>query len=770
MKERAVFRSFLQGGFECSTHKLKTGRRLDLIGSTRHDSLAEQDYLRCKEFGILTVREGLRWHLIQPRPGVQDFASALPILRASQKLGIQVVWDLFHFGWPDHLNIFDPAWVDALAELAAGFGKLLRSETSETPFVAPINEISFVSWAGGHAAHINPYEKGRGHELKRQLVRAAIRASDALRSELPDVRLVSPEPVIHIVGEPDSADDIRQAEEYRMAMFEAWDMLAGRVHTDLGGAESYLDIIGVNYYDRNQWWNYGETIWLGEPQYRPFRKILQEVYERYRRPMFVSETGTEDASRPEWFAYISQEVRAAMQAGVSMHGICLYPILNHPGWNDDRHCHNGLWDYPEPDGSREVYEPLAAEIRRQEKGKKEENNMKHSSSVQHDLVCLSHLRWSFVFQRPQHLMSRFARHRRVLYVEEPVFEESGEPKLVSKVCDQTGVEVITPHLPEDLRRRASAVISDLLARLFRSKNIQNPIAWFYTPMAIESFPASVAPAAMVYDCMDELTGFKGAPPELRLLEERLLKSADLVFTGGISLFEAKRAGHPRVHAFPSGVDVSHFAQARCVKDEPADQIAIARPRLGYAGVIDERMDLELVAGIAALRPDWQLIMLGPVVKIQPESLPKAPNIHWLGMKDYRELPQYFAGWDVALMPFALNDATRFISPTKTPEYLAAGLPVISTAIRDVVRPYGELGLARIACNAHEFVDGAEQAMAFGMSLKWRERADDFLQTLSWDSTWASMNRLIETLLLAIERGEESAAPVRRNQQGEAAHV
>jgi len=327
----------------------------------------EQDYRRLKEFGMLTAREGLRWHLIERESGVRDFSTVLPFLHAAQEAGIQIIWDLLHFGWPDHLNIFEPDWVKSFAEFAAGFAGLLRRETSDISFVVPINEISFFSWAGGDTAHINPFTRGRGHELKRQLVSGAIQASHALRSELERIQLVSAEPVIHIVGDPARPDDVIQAEQYRSAMFEAWDMLAGRAHPDLGGDESCLGIIGVNYYDRNQWWNYGETIWRGAPEYRPFRHILQEVYERYHRPMFVAETGTEDAARPSWFAYISEEVRAAISAGVPVRGVCLYPILNHPGWDDDRHCYNGLWDYPDPNGSRKLFEPLAREIQTQEK-------------------------------------------------------------------------------------------------------------------------------------------------------------------------------------------------------------------------------------------------------------------------------------------------------------------------------------------------------------------------------------------------------------------
>jgi hypothetical protein len=366
MPSPILFKSFWQAGFECSTHVLKSGKRLDLVASTGHDLWADQDFVRLREVGILTASEGLRWHLIETRPGRYDFTSAQRMLEAAQRHGIQIIWDVLHFGWPSNLDIFTPGWVDSFAAFAGVFGRILRAESPDVAFVAPINEVSFLAWAGGDTAYLNPFAREQGAQLKRQLIRGAIHASEALLAEVPGVRLVSPEPVIHIVGDPNRPEDIRQAAEYRSAMFEAWDMLTGRAQPELGGKEKYLDIIGVNYYDRNQWWNFGKTIWRNEAEYRPFREILGEVYDRYRRPIFVSETGTEDDDRANWLAYIAEEVRAAIGAGVDLQGICLYPILNHPGWDDDRHCFNGLWDYPGPSGAREIFKPLAEEMERQQ--------------------------------------------------------------------------------------------------------------------------------------------------------------------------------------------------------------------------------------------------------------------------------------------------------------------------------------------------------------------------------------------------------------------
>jgi UDP-galactopyranose mutase len=356
-----------------------------------------------------------------------------------------------------------------------------------------------------------------------------------------------------------------------------------------------------------------------------------------------------------------------------------------------------------------------------------------------DLICLSHLRWNFVFQRPQHLMTRFAKERRVFFFEEPIFD-TATPEL--RTTRDQGVYVCEPHLPRDLSPAAvTAELRRLLYELHNRFTIDRPVMWYYTPMAL-AFARDLTASAIVFDCMDELSAFHGAPPELLKHEAELLTRADLVFTGGQSLYEAKRERHRRVYAFPSSVDVPHFASARQTKTDPADQASIPHPRLGFFGVVDERMDLGLLDAVASARPEWQIVMLGPCVKIDPSTLPRHPNIHYLGMKKYGELPSYLSGWDVALLPFAKNDSTRFISPTKTPEYLAAGRPVVSTSVRDVVRPYGEQELVHIADRPDDFIRAIERALE-PPSQDWRDRVDRFLSELSWDRTWSEMSALID---------------------------
>ncbi|PYQ64326.1 MAG: glycosyl transferase [Acidobacteria bacterium] len=377
---------------------------------------------------------------------------------------------------------------------------------------------------------------------------------------------------------------------------------------------------------------------------------------------------------------------------------------------------------------------------------------------QPDLVCLSHLRWDFVYQRPQHLMSRFARDRRVFFVEEPVFEDG--PARLDVGERPGGVLVAVPRLPHGLpQEEVEAAQRDLLQGMLADHGVSDYVLWYYTPMAL-GFSAGLAPAAVVYDCMDELSLFRGAPPALLERERRLLEIADLVFTGGQSLYEAKRERHPSVHAFPSSIDAEHFGRARRPCPEPADQAAIPRPRLGYFGVIDERIDLDLLAAAADARPAWQWVMIGPVVKIDPETLPRRSNLHYLGMKAYDELPSYLAGWDAALMPFAANESTRFISPTKTPEYLAGGRPVVSTPIHDVVRPYGELALVEIAEDPEAFVAAAERSMrrlGEGSPEReaWLAQVDEFLSRGSWSRTFRHMSDLIDGAVLRRRGGPDA---------------
>lgn len=380
------------------------------------------------------------------------------------------------------------------------------------------------------------------------------------------------------------------------------------------------------------------------------------------------------------------------------------------------------------------------------------------------LVVFSHLRWSFVYQRPQHLMSRLARHRPVLFIEEPV-HDAGPVRLDSSWQGRK-LEVLTPRTPlpsPGFTTEQALLLRPVLRRALQERGLHSPMAWLYTPMALP-LARALDPALWIYDCMDELSAFKGAPAELPERERELMGLADLVLTGGPALYEAKRALHPRVHCMPSAVDVAHFQPAvqdpvatRCAEEV---QGALARPRLGFFGVIDERMDLALLARLADARPQWQIVMVGPVVKIDPASLPKRPNIHWPGMQSYQVLPALMAGWDVCLMPFALNESTRFISPTKTLEYLAGEKPVVSTPVPDVERLYG--AVVRIAGTPEAFIQACEQALHETPAQR-RQRlthAMDVVASYSWDGSAQVVHQLLQDAQAARQAGEGARSAVR----------
>ncbi len=398
------------------------------------------------------------------------------------------------------------------------------------------------------------------------------------------------------------------------------------------------------------------------------------------------------------------------------------------------------------------------------------------------LLCLSHLRWDFVFQRPQHLLTRACLEFDVVFVEEPECGGAQPPRMRVRRTPE-GVTVATPLLPDGLDEPGSASAQrGLLDALLDATGRRPEVVWYYSPMFL-AVAGHLDAAVVVYDCMDELSLFRGAPPRLQQQEAALFARADLAFCGGRSLHEAKRGRHPSVHLFASSIDASHFRPARgAALPDPADQAALRHPRVGYFGVIDERIDLALVEAVARLRPEWEIVMLGPLAKLEPGALPRASNLHWLGGRRYAELPNYLAHWDAGLMPFALNEATRFISPTKTPEFLAAGVPVVSTPVADVVRdwggqdwgsqdwgsqdrggqgsvPAGGTGgaLVRIAADAAGVVAALEATLAEPRA-PWLARVDARLALMSWDMTWAAMLAEIRAALARPALARPTPAP------------
>lgn len=376
-----LFSSYFLGGFECSTHRRHDGQRLDLVESTQHGRRVVKDYRQLTQHGIHTARDGLRWYRIERSPGRYDWTSFLPMLRAARDNGVQVIWDLCHYGWPDDIDIWKPEFVDRFARFAEAAARVVRDETDAVPFYCPVNEISYLAWAGGDVARFHPLGRERGTELKNQLVRAAIAAIEAVRGVDPRARFVHTDPLIHVVSDPYSSNERHEAENYRSAQYQSWDMLAGILCPELGGKPEYLDIIGVNYYGDNQWMLGGLTadveqqstgrpfriLELGHPLYRPFRDLLIETYGRYGRPILIAETGAESGSQAVWLRYVADEVRCAIACGIPVEGICLYPIIHYPGWLDNRHCECGLLGIADEQDRRAIDEGVANTLSREQR-------------------------------------------------------------------------------------------------------------------------------------------------------------------------------------------------------------------------------------------------------------------------------------------------------------------------------------------------------------------------------------------------------------------
>ncbi|SEO83327.1 Protoporphyrinogen oxidase [Nitrosovibrio sp. Nv6] len=776
-----IFRSYWQAGYEGADHINISGVPISMNNATKHTDLAYDDYLLLKDFEIGTIRESVGWRSVE-KDGRFDFSPIQKRARAAQELGLQVIWTLCHYGWPDDIDVYSPDFVDRFALYCHRVVDYLESFSSAdtVSIYSPINEISFLSWGWvkNRLISSNPAAND-GVELKRQLVRATLKSCEVIWEINPSARILHCDPLIHVVAPHGRPELIDQAREHRESQFEAWDMLCGNRDPELGGAPHFLDLIGLNYYHSNQWqidhtdqWQLGRSLsWhLDHPRRVPLYNLLNEVYHRYRRPMILSETSHVGSGRGAWVKEVAQQAVMARKLGVDLHGICLYPIVDRPDWDDPQRWHkSGLWEVntqgeKEKHYQRILSEPYAAGLYDAQRLTK--SLFSHHFSTQAPptiqgvpmttIIVFSHLRWDFVYQRPQHLLSRLAENYKIVFIEEPIFHEHDSFLETSE--PGPNVTVLKPHTPVAVPGFHDEQLPHLikLMRQFIALEEEH-IAWFYTPMALPLLQ-ELQPALVIYDCMDELAAFKNPPKQMLQRENALLKVADLVFTGGPSLYRAKRERHPNVHCFPSSVDIVHFEQALDRSNAHPAHEEIPGPRLGYYGVIDERIDMELIARIADTHPRWQVVLVGPIVKIDPASLPHRHNIHYLGQQPYKALPHLLAGWNVCLLPFALNEATRFISPTKTLEYMAAELPIVSTPITDVVDLYGEV--VSIAASPQAFIKACEDSLLTTPEEHKRNivRMRELVSATSWNMTAEKMHELMQLTSAQKEESMSAARP------------
>ena len=776
------YASFWMAGFEGADHVNSHGAPLDMVQATGHHEHYDDDFRRIAALGIRTVRESVGWRIAEPGiPGGPrfDFSRALRTAESAQRHGLQILWTLMHYGRPVGIDVFDDAFAARLAAFAGAAARALRDTGGLAPVYTPVNEISFLAWAIAETNLIHPFRRETvqrqgsdgaridvGWDAKVRLVRGALAAIDAVRAEDPRARFLHVEPLVHIVApqrEPHLADRAAEIAGYQ---WQACDMLAGALMPELGGSPQALDLIGVNYYPNCQWELGGGSLeWhLDDSRRVPLASLLRTAWKRFDRPLLVSETSHVGAGRSRWMRDIAHQVAFARQTGVPVVGACLYPIIDRPDWDDLAHWHHsGLWDIePGVDGAaprRKIHLGYAKALLRSQRLL---SHIPVSETPMQHLIVFSHLRWDFVFQRPQHLLSRLASHYRVVFIEEPVHTDG--PAYLGRSTPSPNVEVLRPHTSVDaggFHDDQLSALQPMVARYLADNAIDDYVVWFYTPMALPMLGV-LEPEAVVYDCMDELSAFKNAPRQLRQRETALLKRADLVVTGGPRLYEAKRGLNANVLCLPSAVDANHYSAARAMADLPAvrraDEVhgAMGGPRLGFFGVIDERLDIDLVARLADADPRWQIVMAGPVVKIDEAALPRRANLHWLGQQPYALLPQLVARWDVCLMPFALNESTEFISPTKTLEYMAAGKPVVSTRIHDVMAMFSDE--VAIADGAPAFIDACRAALGESPAAASRRgaRMQATVARFSWDESADTVRR---AMMAASERKAPAAAPV-----------
>jgi protoporphyrinogen oxidase/glycosyltransferase involved in cell wall biosynthesis len=740
------------GGFEGADHVNGSGTALSMAVDSGHLARLDTDYRRLRRMGFSAVRESLGWRTCEQGDGF-NFQSLHARMQAAERAGLQIRWTLMHYGVPADLDLLDgneTAFVERFAAFCQATATALADYGSPSPrLINPINEISFLSWAATHTGLIHPHAGDRPEEagrLKSLLIRAALAGCSAFRRVDPAARMLWVEPLIHVVAPLASPALRQQAERLHAGQFEVLDALLGRVQPSLGGAPGYVDLIGVNYYHGNQWeaGSQRPLDWhRADPQRVPFSRLLVKLQQRYGVPITLSETSHVGSGRAAWLSDIAQQVRYAADAGARLEGICLYPVVDRPDWESPLHWHqSGLWDVQ----PNLALKPLSLVRDYARAYLQARTSLAHHIPLQpgrngmQQLLVFSHLRWDFVYQRPQHVLSRLGQRWPIVFFEEPVHDPDREAWLeVLQPC--IGVTVLRPHSPlaDPGFADAQFPVLDALLHAWLAEHGEPEMAvWLYTPMALPLLQ-SLQPVAIIYDCMDQLGAFKDAPERLMDRERTLLDIAGVVFTGGPSLYDAKQPHNPNVVCFPSSVDVAHFAQARRERDPAA---RAAAPRLGFFGVLDERLDLPLLDALATAHPGWEIDLVGPVVKIDPQSLPRAANLHYLGQRGYDELPALIAGWDVCLLPFALNASTAYISPTKTLEYMAARKPVVSTAVRDVIRLYAD-GV-QVAVSSEDFIAACDAALGERETTR-RNRIvdqDRLTSATSWDQTADAMAECI----------------------------
>ncbi|MGA0609344.1 glycosyltransferase [Caldimonas sp. KR1-144] len=772
-------RSFWIGGFEGADHVNRAGERLDMAAANGHLRMLAEDYTAARELGIGAVRESVGWRIAEPRERRRRLARACEMAEQARRAGVQVLWSLMHHGLPDDLSLDDDRLVERFAEFAYDVASALAPYHDDAPVYTPIDEIGLAAWGAASGMFGRPGEppvltppdtpaqraqsEARSERIRRRLVTAALRATAAIRAADSRARFMAIEPLGHVVAAARADEPL--ARQANASQWRVLDMLLGREAPELGGQERALDLIGLCHYASSQWElpSQQRLAWDGsDPRRRPLAELLDEAARRYRRALLL-QTSHVGSERTAWLHEVCAQARAAQRRRVPLAGLCLYPLVDRNDWDDTAVWHHsGLWDIrddaqPQPAGPVLVDDSLrrvpVAEL--QDALRAWQPQLPAASAPPPPavtIVAFSHVRWRGVFARPQQLLGRLAQRFRVVYVEEPV-PAPGPARLVCSSAGP-GIEVITPHTPIDEPGFHDAQLPGLKPLLdshFQSLDGSELVLWFCTAMALP-LAASLRPRAVVYDCVEDLSAFKDAPRQLRQRESALMRSAQLVLAGGPRLFEARRDSHANIHCLPNGVDARRFAPHAladgCAAQGEAQRLMqpIGTPRLGFYGVIDERLDLALVERLADADPQWQIVMVGPIARIDAARLPRRDNLHWLGLQPHAMLAHLLASWDVCLLPFARNAATRFACPGQVLEYLASGKPVVATAVGDVPALYGEA--VTLAQDHGGFVVACVKALIERPA--WREereaRARELVEASSWERAAERAGALLDEVL------------------------
>ncbi|MES2887211.1 MAG: hypothetical protein V4739_04280 [Pseudomonadota bacterium] len=766
-----LFRSFWMGGYEGADHVNTHGVPLDMTALSGHDVHLSSDHAAASALGVRCVRESIGWRLAEPQPGRFDFGRTLDVARSARQHGVQVLWTLMHYGMPSDLSLLDDRMIERFADFAAATAKALRSwHVEEPPVYTLVNEIGFLAWAAAQTHLIHLYgpdadhgvgsSEVSGYQIKHRLVRATLAAMRAVRAVDPRARFLQVEPVVHVAAPVDRPDLEAAAAQVCSYQWQVWDLLAGRLDPSAGGHPGALDLIGVNHYHSGQWEvETEERLWWhrGDRRRRRFSELLRATWERYERPLVVAETSHIGEGRTAWLDDITGEVAHACRQGLPVWGLCLYPLINRPDWVDLSHWHHsGLWDVGAsrtPPGGEAPPDPLTRHLnvdyaRALRRWQHHWPSLTEPREALPTLVAFSAQRWNGACQRTPQLLTPLAGDHHIVFIEEPVFEP-GEP-WIEHLGRGPHIDVLIPHSPlpqSGFSDKQRALLRPLLDAHLAHRGLGHDTVWLNTPLAApwtDGWPAH----QLVYDCPRDADSGPDALPAWRAHEAALMAQADWVLTAGPSLHTELTPQHPRVRCIPNAADLTRFAPAHLVADsEEARQAAALQAgwvgwRLGYFGAIDERIDLALVSELATTQPDWQLVMVGPVTRIDPSTLPQHPNLHWLGEQPHALMPYLVASWQLGLLPFVVNAATRCLNPTQTLEYLAATKPVVSTALPDVLALHVE-GV-EVAADGVAFVRACQGRLAESPAER-TERPVGRLRPTHWPS-WCDAARAVQTLL------------------------